>query len=69
MYLYEATSVAAVLIVSLGFGGYAVGGAHEAALVLYTFVICGLYIMVGTILLRSLKAYHRHLYKIGRAHV
>jgi len=62
MYLCEATSAVAVLIVSLGFGGYAVGVSHEAAFVLYTFVICGLYIMVGTILLCSLKAYHQHLY-------
>jgi len=62
MYLCESTSAAAVLIVYLGFGGYAVGVSHEAAFVLYTFVICGLYIMVGTILLCSLKAYHQHLY-------
>ena len=62
MYLCESTSAAAVLIVSLGFGDYAVGVSHEAAFVLYTFVICGLYIVVDTILLRSLKAYHQHLY-------
>ena len=55
------TAVAA-LSVCLGLGCYVVGALYEAAFALYTFVICGTYIVVAAILLRYLNAYHQHLY-------
>jgi|SRR5215831_13654324 len=62
MYLCESTSAVAALLISLGLGVYAIGVLHADAFALYTFVICGMYIVVVAILLRYLHAYHQHLY-------